>query len=118
MAYSIFSLPTGLLGACLILGAQVGVAAEEKVNTPQQAGKKLAIGYCQACHYFKGTDQAGTIAPPFVGMSARFPERSQLQKLLYDTHVAKPYSMMPPFGRNGLLTEKQIEQIIDFLYGL
>ncbi len=118
MAYRKFSLLTGLLGVCLAVGAQAGVAAETKAKTPQQAGKALAIGYCQACHYFEGTDQAGTIAPPFVGMRARFPERDQLRKLVYDPHVDKPYSMMPPFGRNGLLTKAQIEQLIDFLYGL
>lgn len=118
MAYGMFSLPTGLLGVCLAVGAQAVMAADTKTKPPQQTGKTLAIGYCQACHYFEGTNQAGSIAPPFAGISARFPERAQLRKLVYDPHVAKPYSMMPPFGRNGLLTEAQIEQIIDFLYGL
>jgi len=112
------SLPTSVLGIGLLLGAQAGMAADEKPGHPRQAGKQLAIGYCQACHYFEGTDQAGTIAPPFVAMSARFPERDQLRKLLHDPHVTRPYSMMPPFGRNGLLTPAQIEQIIDFLYDL
>jgi len=118
MAYGMFSLPASILGAFLILGTQPGVAAEEKTKTPQQVGKGLAVTFCQACHYFEGTDQAGTVAPPLAGMKARFPDRTLLRNTIYDPHVAKAYTMMPPFGRNGLLTDAQIEQIIDFLYGL
>jgi sulfur-oxidizing protein SoxX len=118
MAYGTFSLSAIILGACLILGTKLGVAAEEKKKLPQQTGKELAVTYCQACHYFEGTNQAGTIAPPLVGMKARFPDRAPLRNTIYDPHVARPHTMMPPFGRNGLLTEAQIEQIIDFLYGL
>ena len=118
MAYSMFSIPAGILGACLILGTQPGVAAEEKTKTPQQVGKELAVTFCQACHYFEGTNQAGTVAPPLTAMKARFPDRNLLRDTIDDPHVAKPHTMMPPFGRNGLLTDAQIEQIIDFLYGL
>ena len=118
MTYGMCSLSAGMLGACLILGTQPGVAAAEKTKTPQQAGKELAVTYCQACHYFEGSNQAGTVAPPFTGMKARFPDRVPLRNTIYDPHIAKPHTMMPPFGRNGLLTEVQIEQIIDFLYGL
>lgn len=118
MACNIFSLPASVLSACLILGTQPGNTAEVKAKPPQPAGKELAITYCQACHYFEGTNQAGTIAPPFAGMNARFPDRAQLRGIIYDPHVIRPYTMMPPFGRNGLLTKAQVEQIIDFLYGL
>lgn len=111
-----FSLHTSLLGICLIIGPGLGIAAETK--TSPQDGKKLTVTYCQACHFFEGSNQAGTVAPPLAGMKARFPDRAGLKNRIYDPHMAKPHSMMPPFGRNGLLSERAIEQIIDFLYGL
>jgi sulfur-oxidizing protein SoxX len=102
----------------LFIGAQPGVAAEAKKKPAKPTGKELTVTYCQACHHFEGTNQAGTIAPPLVGMKARFPDQALLRDTIYDPHVAKPHTMMPPFGRNGLLTEAQIQQIIDFLYSL
>jgi sulfur-oxidizing protein SoxX len=52
-------------------------------------------------------------------MKARFPERQKLYEIIYDPHVAtKSHTMMPPFGRNGLVDDNQIQLIIDFLYTL
>ena len=86
---------------------------------PLAAGKKLTIEFCQACHFFEGTDQAGTVGPPFVAMKQRFPDPNKLEGIIHDPHAAiKPNSMMPPFGRNGLLNRDDINKIIDFLYTL
>ncbi len=105
-----------LIGLFLI--PQIGTAAE-KVKTPLQQGKDLTIKFCQACHFFEGTNQAGTVAPPLIAMKPRFPERMKLEKIIYDPHRAtKLDSMMPPFGRNGLLDKQQIQLVIDYLYTL
>ena len=91
----------------------------EKAKTPLEQGKELTVNFCQACHQFEGTDQAGTTGPPLVAMKARFPESKKLYDIVYDPHAAiKPHTMMPPFGRNGLVDDKQIKLIIDFLYTL
>lgn len=102
----------------LFLTPQLGITAE-KAKTPLKQGRELTSEFCQACHYFEGTNQAGTLGPPFVAMKPRFPERAKLEKIIYDPHRAtKPDSMMPPFGRNGLLDEHQIQLIINYLYTL
>ncbi|MEN8802370.1 MAG: sulfur oxidation c-type cytochrome SoxX [Thiogranum sp.] len=107
---------TLLVGGSLI--SQDAIAAE-KAKTPHEQGKELTITLCQACHQFEGTNQAGTVGPPIVAMKARFPDRKKLYGIIYDPHVAtKSYSMMPPFGRNGLVDDNQIQLIIDFLYTL
>lgn len=107
------SLMTGSL-----LVSPLGSTAE-KPKTPLEQGQKLAIDFCQACHYFEGTNQAGTVGPPLLAMQPRFPQREKLEKIIYDPQRAtKPDTMMPPFGRNGLLDEKQIQLIVDFLYTL
>ena len=91
-------------------------------NAPRTAveqGKAKAIELCQACHQFEGADQAGTVGPPLLAMKARFPDEARLRAIIYDPQkTGKPYTMMPPFGRNGLVTEQEIEQIIVFLYTL
>ena len=93
-------------------------AGEPAKNTIDQ-GKKLALEYCQACHQYQGTDQAGTVAPPLLGMKGRFPDRKKLYNIIYDPQLAlKPHTMMPPFGRNELLAKDEIEKVIDFLYTL
>jgi sulfur-oxidizing protein SoxX len=102
---------------CLTLSFAVG--AEQKPQTALANGKAIAEALCQACHAFKGADQAGTVAPPFVVMKQRFPERDKLRAIIYDAQKAlNPYTMMPPFGRHGLVDETQTEQLIDFLYSL
>ncbi|MGD8941506.1 MAG: sulfur oxidation c-type cytochrome SoxX [Gammaproteobacteria bacterium] len=84
-----------------------------------QEGKRLTLEFCQACHQYAGTEQAGTVAPPLLGMKARFPDRKKLYNIIYDPQVAiKKDTMMPPFGRNELLAKDEIEKVIDFLYTL
>lgn len=93
--------------------------AEEKPKTPLEKGRDLTITMCQACHHFEGTNQAGTLGPPIVAMKSRFPEKQRLHDIIYDPHAAiKSHTMMPPFGRNGLLDDKEIGLIIDYLYTL
>ena len=120
MDYRIFSIFThgmGALMAGMLLVAQPGICAQE-AKTPAAQGKNLTVTFCQACHHFEGTSQAGTVGPPLVAMKARFPDRNKLRDIIYDAHTIKPHSMMPPFGRNGLLEDKQIQTVIDFLYTL
>ena len=93
--------------------------AAEKGKTPLEQGKELTISLCQACHQFEGTSQAGTAGPPLLAMKQRFPDSKKLYDIIYDPHAAtKPHTMMPPFGRNGLVDGKQIELIIHYLYTL
>ena len=117
------SLITGLAVVLIAGGAlmpQVGVGEEKEAEkTPLEQGKELAVEYCQACHFFEGTDQAGTVGPPLLAMKPRFPAREKIEGIIYDSQVTtKPHTMMPPFGRNGLLDEQQIQLIVDFLYTL
>ncbi len=102
----------------LFLIPQIGIVAET-AETPLQQGRKLTIDLCQACHFFEGTTQAGTVGPPLLAMKPRFPDRQKLEKIIYDPHRnTKPDSMMPPFGRNGLIDDHQTQLIIDYLYTL
>ena len=103
---------------CLAITAFTVNAGETHKDTVQE-GKRLTLEYCQACHQYAGTEQAGTVAPPLLGMKARFPDRKKLYNIIYDPQVTmKKDTMMPPFGRNKLLAKDEIEKVIDFLYTL
>lgn len=93
--------------------------AASALSKKEIQGKKLALQFCQACHHYEGTEQAGTVAPPLLKMKSRFPDRKKLYTIIYDPiKVLKPHTMMPPFGRNKLMDKTEINLLIDFLYTL
>jgi sulfur-oxidizing protein SoxX len=88
-------------------------------------GRALAYdigkGNCLACHAVPGDPGAVTsanIGPPLLQMRGRFPQRERLVEQLFDPMQFNPQTVMPPFGKHGILTPQEIEQIVDFLYTL
>ena len=49
-------------------------------------------------------------------MKKRFPDRKELIAIISDETKRNPLTVMPPFKRNLLLTDQEIEAIVDFLY--
>jgi len=87
------------------------------------SGRELAhdvrMGNCLACHRIPGDAGAVTranIGPALVGMKQRFPDRADLRKQIWDASARNPQTVMPPFGKHGVLTEEQIDLIVDYLY--
>lgn len=106
-----------MLGATLALVAGGGLADGSPVT-----GKSLAMdrakGNCLACHAIEDGALPGNIGPPLIAMRARFPERAALFEQIWDATRRNPDSRMPPFGRHRVLTEEEIEMIVDYLYTL
>jgi sulfur-oxidizing protein SoxX len=84
------------------------------------SGQVLAFdrgkGNCLTCHDIKGGDSPGNLGPPLADMKARFPDRKELRAIVFDETKRNPQTVMPPFGRNLILTDGEIEAIVDFLY--
>ena len=82
-------------------------------------GQRLAFdrtkGNCLSCHEIAGGDLPGTIGPPLKDIKRKFPDRKDLIAILADETRRNPQSAMPPFGRNRILTEQEIDAIVDFL---
>ena len=87
-----------------------------------EAGKAVANdrakGNCVACHMIPGAPSPGTIGPALVAMKARYPDPVKLRAQIYDSTVANPESAMPPFGRNRLLTEKELNDVTAYIGSL
>jgi sulfur-oxidizing protein SoxX len=85
-------------------------------------GERLAFdrgkGNCLTCHVIKGGDLPGTIGPELKDLKAKYPDRNELVAILFDETKRNPQTMMPPFGRNRLLTDQEISAIVDFLQTL
>jgi sulfur-oxidizing protein SoxX len=90
------------------------------VRAAPQDGEHLAFdrakGNCLTCHEIKGGPDPGNVAPPLADMKTRFPDRKELTAIISDETKRNPLTVMPPFKRNLILTDQEIESIVDFLY--
>jgi L-cysteine S-thiosulfotransferase len=95
-------------------------AAPALAQTQVMPGQALAFdrsnGNCLTCHDIKGGDSPGNVGPPLNDMKRRFPDRQELVAIIFDEVKRNPLTVMPPFGRNLILTREEIESIVDFLY--
>ncbi|QWG25817.1 sulfur oxidation c-type cytochrome SoxX [Bradyrhizobium sediminis] len=91
-------------------------------QSPVAEGQKLAFdrskGNCLTCHVIKGGDLPGTIGPALTDIKSKYPDRNDLVAIVYDETKRNPLTVMPPFGRNRILTDKEINAIVDFLQTL
>ncbi len=110
----------GVLPVCLggLLGAlALGWGA---TNAQPLNGRELAFdrskGNCLTCHEINGGEAPGNLGPQLSDMKARFPDRKELVAIISDETKRNPLTVMPPFKRNLILTDQEIEAIVDFLY--
>ena len=82
-------------------------------------GQRLAFdrakGNCLSCHEINGGDLSGTIGPALKGIQRKYPDRNDLVAILTDETRRNPLTAMPPFGRNRILSQQEIDAIVDFL---
>ncbi len=111
----------GLLVAALIIAATLPFGAAHAQSKAAE-GEKLAFdrgkGNCLSCHEIRGGDLPGTIGPALKDIKSKYPDRNDLVAILTDESRRNPQTAMPPFGRNRILTEQEIDAIVDFLQTL
>ena len=108
-------------GLALALGALASVSPAS-AQSPVSDGQKLAFdrgkGNCLTCHEIKGGDLAGSIGPPLKDIKSKYPDRNELVAIVTDETKRNPQTVMPPFGRNRILTDQEINAVVDFLQTL
>jgi sulfur-oxidizing protein SoxX len=109
------------LALALLIGA-LASASPASAQSAAAEGQKLAFdrskGNCLTCHVIKGGDLPGTIGPELKDIKSKYPDRNELVAILTDETKRNPLTVMPPFGRNRILTEKEINAVVDFLQTL
>lgn len=119
---NIFSSKPGLVPAILLAFAIGTASSPAGAQSAAAEGQKLAFdrgkGNCLTCHVIKGGDLPGTIGPELVDIKSKYPNRDDLVAILNDETKRNPLTVMPPFGRNRILTETEINAVVDFLQTL
>ncbi len=107
------------LGCVLVLPT---VRAADAPVGDAAAGKEIAMdrgkGNCIACHMIPGGQSPGTIGPALIAIQARYPSFDKLHAQIGDPTIANSMSAMPPFGRNRLLTEKELNDVTAYIWSL
>lgn len=91
----------------------------DSVNIGRQLAHSYDKGNCLGCHRIPGDAKAITLAtlgPPLINIRERFPDRAAVRAQLWDSTVRNPNTIMPPFGKHGVLTDQEIEHILDYIY--
>lgn len=91
-----------------------GVIADDGKNIAFDRSK----GNCLACHDIAGGESPGNIGPKLSNIQQRYPDKSLLRQRIWDETKFNPMSVMPPFGKHRILTESEIDKIVEFLYTL
>lgn len=118
----------GAISAIALSGSILAAAPPKdppKDPAKEETGKQIAFnnkkGNCLACHGMPtvpDAQSAGLYGPPLIAMSARYPDKAKLRAQIWDATVANPSSSMIPFGKHKVLTEQEIDKVVDFVYGL
>lgn len=110
-----------LLAPVLLAGAVYASPLHADEATIKK-GKEVAFdrktGNCLACHMIADGALPGNQGPPLVAMQARFPDREVLKAQISNPLQRNPNSIMPPFGLHNILSESEIDAVVDYLLTL
>ncbi len=110
-----------IVSAVVLLGT-MAVAPVVGAESAAEKGKAVAYdrkkGNCMTCHVMDDATLPGNIGPPLIVIKQRFPDKTVLRAQVFDATQKNPQSMMPPFGKNGVLTAEEIDNIVEYLYTL
>ena len=106
----------------LVMGSLSVAPVVANAASAVEEGKKIAFhkkkGNCLACHKIAGGKAAGNVGPALVNMKARFPNKKAMRDQMWDATVRNPNTMIPPFGKHKILTEEELDKVVEFIYTL
>lgn len=107
-----------LLGSLTLMPLQVASADDSLVAKGKKLAENRKKGNCFTCHAYEGANMPGNIGPPLVAMKSRYPDKNKLYDQIWDASKANPNSIMPPFGRHEVLSNKDIKAITEWVWTL
>ncbi|MFW2374479.1 MAG: sulfur oxidation c-type cytochrome SoxX [Gammaproteobacteria bacterium] len=107
-----------LLGS---LAFSIPAVAQTEPSAIEQ-GRAIAFdrkkGNCLACHQIEGGSLPGNIGPPLIAMKDRFPDKDVLRSQINDSRKSNPATIMPPFGPHEVLSQAEIDKVVEFIHSL
>ena len=110
---------TSWLAAMTLAAGMPWASGADTSATGQRLAHDVYKGNCLGCHQIPGDPAAVSLAnigPPLTRMRERFPDRAVLRSQIWDSTVRNPQTVMPPFGKHKVLSEEEIDRIVDYLY--
>jgi sulfur-oxidizing protein SoxX len=116
-------LGAGMAIALAVFGAPAFAEMPQMdLNGDVEAGKAIAMnrskGNCIACHMIPGGDSPGAIGPALVAIQTRFPSKEEVARQVWDPTVKNPDVVMPPFGKHGILSDKEFVDVVEYIWSL
>ncbi len=109
-------------GAAMLISGSILALPHVVFADDVEDGKKVAEdrkkGNCFGCHDYVGAEMAGNIGPKLENMKARYPDKGALRDRIWDETKFNPNTIMPPFGKYKILSEDEIDKIVEFIYSL
>ena len=100
------------------LAAAPQIASADQVADGKKIAENRKKGNCFTCHSYEGANLPGNMGPPLVAMKARFPDKAKLRAQIYDATKNNPNTVMPPFGKYEVLSDKEIDAVTEWVYTL
>ena len=112
------------IASALLIGVSLSIPAASAAESGNnlEEGKELSFsrpkGNCLACHMIIGGESPGNFAPPLVALKSRFPDKQVLKDQIWDASQRNPETAMPLFGRHEVLTEAELDKVVDYIHSL
>ncbi len=98
------------------------VYADATLEASIEKGRAIAqernAGNCYSCHAIKGAELPGNYGPPLFDMKNRYPDRAVLKAQISDARVRHANTPMPPYGAHLILTDSELESVVDYIHSL
>jgi sulfur-oxidizing protein SoxX len=108
--------------AGMLLAAGLSCAAIAADQDAIEQGRAVAEdrnrGNCFSCHLAEGAEMPGNGGPPLMQMKLRYPDRDRLKAQIADPRQRNPETVMPPYGAHGILSDRELELVVDYVHSL
>lgn len=101
----------------ILCGAKLA-SAQDTIEAGRLIAEDRRKGNCYSCHLVQGAELAGNAGPPLMSMKLRYPQREDLLAQVADPRNRNPNTIMPPYGAHGILTERELNLVVDYLLSL
>jgi sulfur-oxidizing protein SoxX len=107
----------GLLALMATIPANA-MTVEETIAEGKAVYMGKSRGNCISCHQINDPDAnlAGNQGPPMVAMTQRFPDKRMLRAQVWDASKNNPITIMPPLGKHWILSEDEIDAVVEYIY--
>lgn len=101
-----------------VLAQPTGTSIASQVDKGRAIFLDERKGNCAACHKAPNDAAVKTksnIGMPLEAVKARYPDRAKLRDAIWDLTKSVPNTIMPPYGKNRILSDDEIDALVIYL---